>query len=86
MQYRGLILLIFGASLIMSPLAVHLVERSQSSPPAAQQVVTQGARDAACDAASLDTPSGRLGCQRQSARTQTRRIGAGGALFVAARN
>ncbi len=86
MEYRGLILLIFGASLIMSPIAVHLVEQSQDKAPPTRQIVTDGARDAACDAKALDTPSGRLGCQRRSDMAQTRRIGAGGALFVAARN
>lgn len=82
MEYRGLILIIFGCSLMVSPLAIRLVEQQQADAPG--QVETQASADAACDAASIATRSYRIGCTRNAGPAQ--RVMNGGATFVLAKN
>lgn len=82
MEYRGLILIIFGCSLMVSPLAIRLVQQQQTDAPG--QVETQAAADAACDAASIATRSYRIGCTRNTGPAQ--RVMHGGAAFVLAKN
>ena len=82
MEYRGLILIIFGCSLMVSPLSIRLVEQQQSAAPG--QVETQASADAACDAASIATRSYRIGCTRNAGPAQ--RVMHGGASFVLAKN
>ncbi len=83
MEYRGLILIIFGCSLMVSPLAIRLVLAQQAAVPG--EVETQAAADAACDAASISTQSYRIGCSR-SGGGPSQRVMSGGATFVLAKN
>jgi hypothetical protein len=84
MQYRGPILLIFGLSLMASPLAVRLAEEARSSAPG--QVETMGARAANCAAQTIRTGPIVIGCEgRKAALDNRRQMGGGGALFVASR-
>jgi hypothetical protein len=85
MEYRGLILMIFGCSLMVSPLAIRLVQQQQAESAAPGEVLTQASANAACDAASITTRSYRLGCNR-SGGGPTQRVMHGGASFVLARN
>ncbi len=82
MEYRGLILIIFGCSLIVSPMAIKLVQEHQAANPG--EVETVASTNAACDAASISTRSYRIGCNRQGGASQ--RVMSGGAAFVTARN
>ena len=82
MEYRGLILMIFGCSLMVSPLAIRLAQQQQADVPG--EVQTEGSANAACDAASIATRSYRIGCTRHNGPAQ--RIMSGGATFVLARN
>ena len=84
MEYRGLILIIFGLSLMMSPLAIKLARDRQAATQVPGEVQTQGDIAAACDAQSILTPSYRLGCNRETSNSPRRRVMAGGAMFVAA--
>ncbi len=86
MEHRGLILIVFGASLMMSPLAIKLAQDQQAAEAAPGEVQTDAQAAAACDAASIVTPSYRLGCNGETAQAPTRRIMAGGAMFVTAKN
>jgi len=85
MQFRGLILIIFGGSMMLSPLAIRMANEAGSEPSGPRQIQTEGALDAACDAASVTTPMGRMGCNRNASQVTTRRIAAGGATFVTVR-
>lgn len=82
MEYRGLILIIFGCSLMVSPLAIKLVQEQQAANPS--EVETVATANAACDSASITTRSYRIGCNRQGGANQ--RVMSGGASFVSARN
>lgn len=82
MEYRGLILIIFGCSLMVSPLAIKLVQDQQSAAPG--QVQTVASVNAACDSASISTQSYRIGCNLKAGASQ--RVMSGGATFVTARN
>ena len=86
MQYRGPILLVFGLSLVLSPLAVQLAEQSRAGGPGL--IETLGTRQAACEAQTIKTSTYVIGCQGRQAATDNRRYmsGSGGALFVASRN
>ncbi len=86
MTYRVHILIVFGMSLILSPLAIKLVEdRQAAAANAPQAVLTQGQADAACNGRALETVIGRLGCNKDAEVRETRRVEAGGALFVQAK-
>ena len=87
MPYRGHILIIFGLSLMISPLAIRLVEARKAAEAAAAPaaVVTQGQANAACNGAAVETVIGRLGCNKDANVRETRRISSGGALFVQAK-
>lgn len=82
MEYRGLILIIFGCSLMVSPLAIKLVQDQQAAAPG--EVETVASANAACDSASISTRSYRIGCNRQGGGTG--RVMSGGATFVLAKN
>lgn len=83
MEYRGHILLIFGASLLFSPLAIRLWQMQETDASAPSTVETDGASAAACDAASVDTPRRRLGCVNGTERLSSRRtMSGGGAVFI----
>lgn len=82
MEYRGLILIIFGCSLMVSPLAIKLVQDQQANTPG--EVETVASVNAACDSASISTRSYRIGCNRQAGGAG--RVMTGGATFVLARN
>lgn len=84
MQYRGPILLVFGLSLIASPLAIRMAEQARSGPPG--QIETMGARAASCAAQTIRTGPIVIGCEARKAALDNRRhMGGGGALFVASR-
>lgn len=84
MNLRGPTLLLFGASLILSPLALALAQDEDAAPSA---IRTMGAEAAACDAQSLTLPGGqRIGCNRGGAQREAARVMPGGATFVMARN
>lgn len=85
MQTRGPILLIFGASLVLSPLAINMATTRQAAETAPAMIVTDGAADAACDAQAVEARSYRLGCVRSVERLSTRRTTAGGAVFISSR-
>lgn len=86
MRYRGHILIIFAISLILSPWAINLIETRRAEAEATPQaVLTQGEADAACNRRALETVIGRLGCNKDAEVRETRRVEAGGALFVQAR-
>lgn len=82
MEYRGLILIIFGCSLMVSPLAIKLVQDQQAT--SAGQVETVGSVNAACDSASISTRSYRIGCNLHAGASQ--RVMSGGASFVTVKN
>lgn len=82
MEYRGLILIIFGCSLMISPLAIKLVQDQQAANPA--EVQTVDSANAACDSASISTRSYRIGCNRQGGASE--RVMIGGASFITVRN
>jgi hypothetical protein len=86
MEYRGLILIVFGGSLMLSPLAIKMAQQQQAAAAAPGEVQTDAQADAACDAASIVTRSYRLGCNRDTATASTRRVMSGGAVFVTAKN
>jgi hypothetical protein len=81
MDLRGPTLIIFGMSLVLSPIAIKMIETGSTSPGS---VLTQGEQAAACDANALETVGRRLGCQNDLDGMTTRRQTAGGALFVSA--
>lgn len=84
MHYRGPILLVFGLSLLASPLAIRLSEQARAAAPG--QIETVGARAANCAAQTIRTDSYVIGCQGRTAATDNRRyMSGGGALFVASR-
>ena len=85
MHYRGPILLVFGLSLVISPLAIRFAEGARQDTPG--RIETVGARAAACEAQSIETSSYVIGCKGRVAATDNRRtMGGGGAMFVTARN
>ncbi len=84
MEYRGPILLVFGASLILSPLAILRWQEAQTAAQGPQMIQTQTAAQAACDAQAIETQSYRLGCIQPPKQQATRRVMPGGAVFVSA--
>ncbi|MCC5975217.1 MAG: hypothetical protein JJT81_14350 [Rubellimicrobium sp.] len=84
MEYRGIILLVFGASLIMSPIAVLRMQDSMAAPAPPQQITTENAARAQCDARALETTTYRIGCQNNTPQVSVRREMPGGAVFVSA--
>jgi hypothetical protein len=81
MHFRGPTLIIFGLSLILSPIAIKIAETGSGGPT---EVQTRGQANAACDAAALQTVGRRLGCQNDLDGMTTRRMTTGGALFISA--
>lgn len=85
MQYRGPILLVFGMSLIMSPLAIKLAT-GEMTPREAAASVGHVNIDTGCQGQTLNLVSnGTLCTEQTNARTRERTM-PGGALFVSARN
>jgi hypothetical protein len=85
MHYRGPILLVFGMSLIMSPLAIKLAT-GDVTPREAAAAVRQVDIDTGCQGQTLHLVSnGSLCTERTSARSRERMM-PGGALFVSARD
>ena len=81
MQFRGPTLIIFGLSLMLSPLAIQLAQSTTDDTPS--RVQTRGQIAAACDAAGLETINRRIGCNNGDAGLAGRRAMAnGGAVFV----
>ncbi|WP_377508929.1 hypothetical protein [Octadecabacter sp. R77987] len=101
MEYRGHILLVFGLSLMLSPLAIKLVMDHEAAEVAATtapgRLTTKGAADQECDRSTIETAIGRIGCGAAAEETPVRRIdqsmgsgnttrrAVGGATFVTAR-
>ena len=85
MEHRGHILIVFGLSLVLTPLAIKSYQdRAAEDSVREVSIVTDGARTASCRNASVETAIGRLGCQNGgSSRTPSRTM-SGGAMFVSA--
>lgn len=82
MSLRGPTLLLFGASLVLSPLAINLA----SGKGTGGGITTVGAAEAACERASVELVGGqRIGCARDAGRREAARQMPGGASFVVAR-
>jgi hypothetical protein len=85
MQYRGPILLVFGMSLIMSPLAIKLAT-GEVTPREAAAAVRQVDIDTGCQGQTLNLASNRSLCTEQTNARARERTMPGGALFVSARD
>lgn len=85
MDYRGPILLVFGMSLIMSPIAINIVEygtpwRSEDTEVAAVEI------DTGCQGQELYLTGKATLCTSQTSASRPTRSMPGGALFVSARD
>ncbi len=85
MEYRGPILLVFGASLIMSPIAVNIGMGSGRSYHKPTYIVTDAASNTTCASASMLSLGGTPGCRASTGNVTTHRVMEGGATFVSAR-
>lgn len=92
MEYRGHILIVFALSLILSPIAIKIATSRGDQPDAVQTV---GSAVQACINKGVDTAAGRLGCDVNATRQDSRRltmassdrrhVHTSGAAFVSAR-
>lgn len=80
MEYRGPILIVFGMSLVLSPLAINMATGERSALPGQIATLTESA----CTDASILTPDTRMMCQDQRRSNVTERVMDGGAVFVSA--
>jgi hypothetical protein len=85
MQYRGPILLVFGMSLIISPLAIKIASGEMTPREAAAAVRTVDI-DTGCQGQSLNLANRGTLCTEQTNARQRERTMPGGAMFVQARN
>ncbi len=86
MQNRGPIMIIFAASLVLSPLAILAVSERQAAVEAPGQVRTIGQSAQECAAETIQTQTLTIGCGARVSNSTPRREAAGGAMFVSARN
>lgn len=84
MEYRGPILLVFGMSLVMSPVAINLVTTGKPFREA-ETGVSQVAIDTGCQGQAMSFLDSTLCTQKTGARTRDRTM-PGGAMFVSARD
>jgi hypothetical protein len=84
MEYRGPILLVFGMSLVMSPLAINLVTTGKLYSDD-KTAVSHVDIDTGCQGNSLSFLDGSLCTENTGAATRTRSM-PGGAMFVSARD
>jgi hypothetical protein len=80
MEYRGPILIVFGMSLVLSPLAINMATGERSALPSQISTLTEGA----CTEASILSPDTKMMCQDQRSSNATQRVMEGGAVFVSA--
>ncbi len=88
MEYRGIILIVFGLSLVASPLAIRKVQQVQSATTDAEvatAIATQNQAASDCAAATISTSSYAIGCGARTMAMDDRRTAAGSAVFVSAR-
>jgi hypothetical protein len=79
-EYRGPILIVFGMSLVLSPIAINMATGKRSALPDQIATLTEGA----CNEASILSPDTKMMCQDQRGSSPTQRVMEGGAVFVSA--
>lgn len=85
MEYRGPILLVFGMSLIMSPIAINLATDGEVL-PVEEKSVAEVDIDTGCDGQTLMFANRSELCTERVASRSRDRTMAGGAMFVSARD
>jgi hypothetical protein len=85
MEYRGPILLVFGLSLVISPLAIRLAAGETTASDLAE-MVSSVELDRGCAGNELHLANRGSVCANQTAEAPRGRVMPGGAVFVSARN
>ena len=85
MEYRGPILLVFGMSLVMSPVAINLATHGRVFPVATTEVAEVDI-DTGCDGQTLMFANRSQLCTEPVASRSRDRTMDGGALFVSVRD
>jgi hypothetical protein len=85
MEYRGPILLVFGATLVLSPIAVRMTLDEQQT-TAARLIMTETGANKTCGATNVLNLGEDTGCRQNNRESSARRVMTGGVTLLSAGN